>query len=138
MKKTYLFLILVSLLITVKGFSQAIYTGGESGGYATLSVSTQTDIQTEKNIEPELKISIYPNPISEYKEINASSSDFVTGQSITLSIYDLLGNLLDKSDYQISEQIVTLNLPWSKMSKGMYLFVFKVDNKSTTVRVSMN
>jgi len=138
MKKLYLFLIIVSLIISVKGFSQAIYTGGEGGGYTSLSVSTQTDIQTDKIVEPELKVSIYPNPISEYKEINASSIDFIIGQSFTLRIYDLLGNLIDKSEYQISEQIITLNLPWSKMSKGMYLFVFKVDKRTTTVRVSMN
>lgn len=138
MKNLNLIQLIIFLLLGLEGYSQAIYTGGEGGGYASLSISSQTFVSTEKQMDQSLKVNVYPNPISQFKEINASSSDFTFGQTVTLSIYDLLGNLVDRREYEIFEKSISLTLPWEKLSKGLYLFVFKVDRKTVTVRVSMS
>lgn len=136
MKKIIIFTVLFCLVSFLKSHAQALYTGGEGGGYSSLTISSASEaerISQEKGI---LEVSVYPNPVSEFVPIYATSVDFTDGKVLNFQIFDLLGNSIKKQNVNLNGNKVQLDLPFDKMKKGIYLLYFKVDQKQKSVRIT--
>jgi hypothetical protein len=79
----------------------------------------------ENIIVNNLDINIYPNPTSEYFFINFTNLE---GKTYSISIFDMVGKIVKKLDYQSQESELQVNS--SDIPKGVYFLIIKDDQKS--------
>lgn len=116
-------------LVTVEGTYNYVCTPHiDLGMIGTITATAQLGIK--ENILAN-SVKIYPNPAKENAMLTLTSEK--PGKGI-LSMYDLLGNKVNKSDVLIKQGINNINLMIETMHPGVYFIELKYNNEATIVR----
>lgn len=76
-------------------------------------------------------VRIYPNPASEQASLMLSTGNAGRG---TLSVYDLLGNQLNRDEVFVKQGTNTIPVPVADILPGIYFIELKLDNQTAIVR----
>jgi hypothetical protein len=128
---TFLF-ILIFVSTIIKG--QASFVGGLGGGYSMVEVTTGTtgivDIPTNS-----FEVTIFPNPVSKNQVLKAKINGFEKNSKIKIVVSDMIGFQIFIQEVDIASEI-SINLPFEKLSKGIYLISFQHSKNKITRRFS--
>jgi hypothetical protein len=133
-KTATFFLMLLLLSTTIKG--QASYVGGLGGGYSMVEVTTgTTGIEDIPNSS--FEVIIYPNPLSKNQILKAKINGFEKNSKIKVVVSNMIGLQVFIQEFDVASEI-SINLPFEKLSKGIYLISFQHSKNKITRRFSYN
>ena len=108
---------------------QVFYTSIEESEYNVVQgiqhQETYNSLDTQDVIEPKTEISIYPNPTTDFVNINMEGYELENGLK-SYQLYDFQGRLLKQNTINQNETQVNL----SDLSSSIYLLQVYVDNKA--------
>ncbi len=108
---------------------QVYYTSIEESEYNVVQgiqhQETYNSLDTQDVIEPKTEISIYPNPTTDFVNINMEGYELENGLR-SYQLYDFQGRLLKQNTINQNETQVNL----SDLSSSIYLLQVYVDNKA--------
>ena len=108
---------------------QVFYTSIEESEYNVVQgiqhQETYNSLDTQDVIEPKTEISIYPNPTTDFVNINMEGYELENGLR-SYQLYDFQGRLLKQNTINQNETQVNL----SDLSSSIYLLQVYVDNKA--------
>ena len=108
---------------------QIFYTSIEESEYNVVQgiqhQETYNSLDTQDVIEPKTEISIYPNPTTDFVNINMEGYELENGLR-SYQLYDFQGRLLKENTIDQNETQVNL----SDLSSSIYLLQVYVDNKA--------
>jgi len=115
---------------------QASFIGGLGGGYSMVEVTTGTtgivEIPTNS-----FEVTIFPNPVSKNQVLKAKVSGFEKNSKIKIVVSDMIGFQIFIQEVDVASEI-SINLPFEKLSKGIYLISFQHSKSKITRRFSYN
>ncbi len=118
------------------GSSNYIIQGMDNFGSA-LGTDFSTDNSTGINdIEMNLDITVYPNPVSDYTNISITTKGT---KHIKVSMYNILGELVYKSDEGVhgtGEQLIKID--GSNLENGVYMVQIIVNDQVTTQKITVS
>jgi hypothetical protein len=116
--------------------AQAAYSGGAGGGYASVSVSMNTAVfPADPFSNSTFEVTIYPNPLGKDQIFKAKISGFNANSKLKITISDMIGYQIHFEEVDVSSE-VTINLPYERLTKGIYLVTFQHNNTKVTRRFS--
>ena len=108
---------------------QIFYTSIEESEYNVVQgiqhQETYNSLDTQDVIDPKIEISIYPNPTTDFVNINMEGYELENGLK-SYQLYDFQGRLLKQNT--INQNGTQVNL--SDLSSSIYLLQVYVDNKA--------
>ena len=139
MKNLFKIVLLVTGLIISSSITlsaQANYTGGQGGGYSTITIGNGTiaalgDSIITKNFDA----TVYPNPLSSDGVLKARITGIQPGEKVLVVVTNMIGSRILSQEIEISSEI-TIDIPSNKLTKGIYLITFQFQNKKITRRFS--
>jgi hypothetical protein len=137
MKKIYLS-ILILVIFTALAGAQAHYSGGAGGGYASTAIGNSTsvflgDSLTNKSFD----VTIFPNPLTSADILKAKLTGINQTEKVSIVVTDMIGTRLLVEKVDVSDEIV-INLPFERLSKGIYLITFQYNNHKITRRFNFS
>ena len=128
------------LLLISNGLAnaQASYAGGVGGGYSSTAIiqgtlSSSADSIIKKNFDA----TIFPNPLKNNDVLKAKFSGINNGGKVTIIISDMIGTRLYAEEVDILSEL-TINVPFDKLTKGVYLITFQYNSNRITRRFNFS
>jgi len=87
-----------------------------------------SDLSSNPDNENILDVTAYPNPVGDMLNISVSKQ----GNSCSISVFDLSGKLIYKSDYSGNELI---RIETSNWENGMYFLEVRSDNEKSVLKI---
>jgi plastocyanin len=116
-------------VVTVEGTYNYVCTPHAASGMTGSFTATGTLGIAGKYVNNAVKI--FPNPAKEQTAIMLSAGKSGKG---TLSVYDLLGNRINRNDVFIKQGSNNLQVPIAEIQPGIYFVELKIENQSAIVR----
>lgn len=98
-------------------------------------VAAQAPVAGIKNTaakEAMTELVLYPNPAKEQSHLKLNMN---TAGDVTLSIYEITGQLVQQSKHNLSEGVNVIDMDTNTLAKGMYLVTINSGNAKKTVRL---
>ena len=99
----------------------------DAGIHEDKAINDALTLSENKN---ELNINIYPNPTSDFININLDSDILKMDELLDVTIYDLNGKTLFSTSFLSSEKTFKLNLSKLNLDNGVYFVMVKSNNLS--------
>jgi hypothetical protein len=106
-------------------YLQLISTSLDNNFASNWIASTNNNLSTSTSTLDSSVISIYPNPVTHF--LNIQANEPMRG----VKIFDASGKLI----YDLKQKSDTINTDWSKFSNGIYLVVIYDENGFATKKV---
>lgn len=137
MKKIYLS-ILILVIFSAIADAQAHYSGGAGGGYASTTIGSSTSVFFGDSLSNKsFDVTIFPNPLTSTDILKAKLSGIKHTEKVSIVVTDMIGTRLLVEKVDVSDEIV-INLPFERLSKGIYLITFQHNNHKITRRFNFN
>ena len=116
--------------------AQVYYSGGAGGPHASTAIGTGTYIMPSDSLPVNLfDVTIFPNPLGSNDVFKARFSGVKQGETISVVVTNLIGSKLLVEDIEVSNGVV-INLPYERLSKGIYLITFSYKTHKISRRFS--
>jgi len=105
--------------------------------YINYAVHITTDQLGTEDLDNNIAIGLYPNPVSK-NELLKADFNLINASNVTLSLYDLLGNKVKdiaQGYFTSGEHKTDVNI--SDLSAGMYIYKIQAGNASTSKKVTI-
>jgi hypothetical protein len=141
MKKLYYNILKLSMVfifssICLVTFAQANYSGGKGGGYASYSLNSGTFVNPADTLITSIfDVTVYPNPLRSNDVFKAKITGGNQNEKISIVVSDLIGTKLLVENVDLADEII-INIPFDRLSKGIYLITFQYNNHKITRRFS--
>lgn len=116
-------------VVTVEGTYNYVCTPHVAQGMTGSFIATGSLGISNNSLSSSLKI--YPNPAREQASVMLTSEK--PGKA-TLSVYDLLGNQINRNEVFIKQGLNNLQVPIAEIKPGIYFVELKLENQSAIVR----
>lgn len=142
MKKIYHITFAITLWLTVllgnNVFGQAYYSGGQGGGYSTTTISNSTSAFIGDSITAKkFDVTVFPNPLTSNDIFKAKLTGINQSEKVSIIVTDMIGSKIFMDKVEASDEL-TINLPYERLSKGIYLIIFQHNNHKITRRFNYN
>lgn len=133
----YLFYWFILFLgLSYSASAQVYYSGGAGGGYASAVISAGTFVLPSDSLPVNLfDVTVFPNPLSSNDVFKARFSGIKEGETVSVVVTNLIGSKLFDEDLEVNNGVV-INLPYERLSKGIYLITFRYKTHKISRRFS--
>lgn len=135
-KLTIILLTLLLALFTKLAVAQSLYTGGSGGGYDATLIGPNTQSQLDSISNPNISISIFPNPLRMGQNLQVRYSGNEVGSPLVIDFTDILGNAIYQTETHAQKRF-ELSIPTELFRTGFYLVSFSTRNQKVTLRLSL-
>ena len=123
---------------TVNGWSNSIPGNAYfTDRYLNYSIHIETDQLSVDNLNSNMKVAVYPNPVSK-SEVLKLDFGLVNADNVEIALYDLLGNkvkVVANGYYTAGAHQIDLDI--TDLNSGVYLYTVKAGNVTTTKKISI-
>ena len=127
-----LFVLFIGLVQSVS--AQVQFSGGAGGGYASAAIGAGTLVMPVDTLPtPIFDVTVYPNPLSVNSVFKAKFTGVDNGETVSVVVSNLIGSRLFIEDVKVTDGTV-INLPYDRLSKGIYLITFTYNSNRITRR----
>ena len=114
--------------------SAQTYSGASGGGYASSTIGAGTFIMPNDSLLVNVfDATVFPNPLGANEEFKARFSGVKNGELISVVVSNLIGSKLLVDKIKVTDEAV-IDLPYDKLSKGIYLITFQYKTNRITRR----